>query len=54
MERQREELNALYVALTRARHTLAISSIEPYRAAERSWWQRLATLATAVMPDCAG
>ncbi len=48
MERQREELNALYVALTRARHTLAISSIEPYRAAERSWWQRLADLATAV------
>ncbi|NMM13020.1 MAG: UvrD-helicase domain-containing protein [Rhodoferax sp.] len=51
VERQREELNALYVALTRARHTLAISSIEPYRAAERSWWQRLATLATAVTPD---
>ena len=50
VERQREELNALYVALTRARHTLAISSIEPYRAAERSWWQRLATLATAVVP----
>jgi ATP-dependent helicase/nuclease subunit A len=40
-ERQREELNALYVALTRARHTLAVSSIEPYRAAECSWWQRL-------------
>jgi len=31
MERQREELNALYVA-DAARHTLAISSIEPYRA----------------------
>ena len=44
VERQREELNALYVALTRARHTLAISSIEPYRAAERSWWQRLSPL----------
>jgi ATP-dependent helicase/nuclease subunit A len=40
-ERQREELNALYVALTRARHTLAISSIVPHRAAPRSWWQRL-------------
>ncbi|MDO8447574.1 MAG: UvrD-helicase domain-containing protein [Rhodoferax sp.] len=50
MERQREELNALYVALTRARHTLAISSIEPYRAAERSWWQRLSNLATEVTP----
>jgi ATP-dependent helicase/nuclease subunit A len=46
VERQREELNALYVALTRARHTLAISSIEPYRAAERSWWQRLSPLAS--------
>jgi len=51
VERQREELNALYVALTRARHTLAISSIEPYRAAERSWWQRLSHLATAVTPE---
>jgi ATP-dependent helicase/nuclease subunit A len=48
IERLREELNALYVALTRARHTLAISSIEPYRAAERSWWQRLADLATPI------
>ena len=47
LERQREELNALYVALTRARHTLAISSIEPYRAADRSWWQRLVKLASA-------
>jgi ATP-dependent helicase/nuclease subunit A len=40
-ERQREELNALYVALTRARQTLAVSSIVPHRAAPRSWWQRL-------------
>ena len=47
-ERQREELNALYVAMTRARHTLVISSIEPYRATERSWWQRLAMLAQPV------
>ena len=39
--RKREELNALYVAMTRARHTLAISSIEPYRATTDSWWQRL-------------
>lgn len=48
LERQREELNALYVALTRARRTLAISSIAPYRSAERSWWQRLSELAQAV------
>ncbi len=41
LERQREELNALYVALTRARQTLVVSSIEPYRASGRSWWQRL-------------
>ncbi|MGH6636967.1 MAG: UvrD-helicase domain-containing protein, partial [Polaromonas sp.] len=39
--RKREELNAMYVALTRARHTLAISSIEPHRATTESWWQRL-------------
>ena len=39
--RKREELNALYVAMTRARHTLAISSIEPHRLTTDSWWQRL-------------
>lgn len=44
--RQREELNALYVAMTRAKNTLAISSIEPYRQASGSWWQRLQGLAT--------
>ena len=48
LERQREELNALYVALTRARRTLALSSIAPYRSAERSWWQRLSDLAQPV------
>ncbi|MDD5333470.1 MAG: UvrD-helicase domain-containing protein [Rhodoferax sp.] len=51
LERGREELNALYVALTRARQTLAISSMEPYRAAERSWWQRLSPLATEASLD---
>ncbi|MGV8804162.1 MAG: UvrD-helicase domain-containing protein [Polaromonas sp.] len=48
--RQREELNALYVALTRARHTLAISSIEPHRATVDSWWQRLQRLGDGLMP----
>ena len=48
LARKREELNALYVALTRARHTLAISSIEPYKAAPHSWWQRLHALASQV------
>ena len=42
--RQREELNALYVAMTRARHTLAISSITPHRPTTDSWWQRLQSL----------
>ena len=41
-QRRREELNALYVALTRARDTLLISSIEPHRDAPGSWWRRLA------------
>ncbi|NDP37263.1 MAG: UvrD-helicase domain-containing protein [Rhodoferax sp.] len=53
LERQREELNALYVALTRARRTLAISSIAPYRSAERSWWQRLSDLAQPAAPAVA-
>lgn len=40
-QRKREELNALYVAMTRARETLLVSSIEPYRDAPESWWRRL-------------
>jgi len=39
--RQREELNGLYVAMTRARRQLVISSVQPHIAAEMSWWQRL-------------
>jgi ATP-dependent helicase/nuclease subunit A len=39
--RRREELNALYVALTRARHTLVLSSITPHREPADSWWRRL-------------
>ncbi len=46
--RQREELNAMYVAMTRARQLLAISSVQPRHAVEGSWWQRLAPLAEAV------
>lgn len=42
--RQREELNALYVALTRARHTLVMSSITPHRDTPDSWWRRMAGL----------
>ena len=51
LARQREELNALYVAMTRARHTLAISAIEPHRATTDSWWLRLQALqAHGLMP----
>lgn len=39
--RQREEINALYVAMTRARSTLVLSSSEPYRPVPGSWWERL-------------
>lgn len=39
--RDREELNALYVALTRTQTTLAISAVQPHRASASSWWQRL-------------
>ncbi len=51
--RQREELNALYVAMTRAKNTLAVSSIEPYREAPTSWWRRLHDLTDQahVMPQ---
>ncbi|MCW5629953.1 MAG: UvrD-helicase domain-containing protein [Rhodoferax sp.] len=47
-QRQREELNALYVALTRARNTLVVSSIEPHREAPGSWWRRLSDLAAPI------
>ncbi|MGM9428527.1 UvrD-helicase domain-containing protein [Hydrogenophaga sp. MI9] len=41
-----EELNALYVALTRAEHRLVLSSFVPHRTPDRSWWRRLLVLAT--------
>jgi ATP-dependent helicase/nuclease subunit A len=44
--RAREELNTLYVALTRARQRLVLSSVQPYGDSGRSWWQRL-------LPGCA-
>lgn len=41
-----EELNALYVALTRAEHQVVVSSFDPYsRGQARSWAQRLRPLA---------
>ena len=39
--RLREELNALYVAMTRARRVLVLSSVQPHLAGEASWRQRL-------------
>jgi ATP-dependent helicase/nuclease subunit A len=43
--RKREELNALYVALTRTQRTLVVSSLEPHISNPDSWWKRLHTLA---------
>ena len=39
--RQREELNALYVAMTRSRQELVISSVAPRGASSGSWWRRV-------------
>ena len=45
----REELNALYVAMTRARRRLVISATEPFLPPlAPSWWQRLEPLARPV------
>ncbi|WP_342720506.1 UvrD-helicase domain-containing protein [Acidovorax sp. FHTAMBA] len=46
--RSREELNMLYVAMTRAKHCLALSSVQPGNSAPGSWWNRLAPLVTEV------
>ncbi|WCM91345.1 UvrD-helicase domain-containing protein [Acidovorax sp. NCPPB 2350] len=60
-ERQREELNTLYVAMTRARHCLVLSSVRPGQSAPGSWWNRITPLALpalapgdAEMPRAAG
>ncbi|MBA3599311.1 MAG: UvrD-helicase domain-containing protein [Methylibium sp.] len=48
--RAREELNALYVAMTRAREQLVLSATAPHRAAPGiSAWQRLADAGVAVL-----
>jgi ATP-dependent helicase/nuclease subunit A len=56
--RQREELNALYVALTRAQQRLVLSSVQPHHPNGASWWQRLAAgtepLALQDIPEPAG
>jgi len=50
-ERQREELNALYVALTRAQRQLVLSSVQPHADSGRSWWQRLQSRCGAIAAD---
>jgi ATP-dependent helicase/nuclease subunit A len=44
--RSLEELNALYVALTRAESRLVISSFEPHKRSATTWYGRLQPLAT--------
>ena len=40
-----EEINALYVALTRAEHRLVVSSFAPHRRGDKAtWWERLQAL----------
>ena len=58
--RRREELNGLYVAMTRAKERLVFSATEPLRKGEgASWWQRVEPTvidlepATAVAPTAA-
>ena len=50
--RRREELNGLYVAMTRARQQLVFSATEPMRSGANgpSWWQRVEPMATAWEP----
>jgi ATP-dependent helicase/nuclease subunit A len=46
--RAREELNALYVAMTRAERQLVISSVVPSAGHGATWWQRLLPCATLI------
>ncbi len=47
--RQREEMNALYVAMTRARHELVLSALQGARAGGASWWTQLTGLARSAV-----
>ena len=49
--RAREETNALYVAMTRAQHTLALSAHEVRTPAAHSPWQRFAALPDGAVQD---
>ncbi len=50
----REELNALYVAMTRARARLVLSGVEPYQTSSGTWWQRIEPLAQVLEAPEAG
>ena len=51
-QRQREELNALYVAMTRARSRLVLSRTPALRASSQAtWWGRLQPLSVQWQPD---
>lgn len=47
---EHEEINALYVAMTRARERLVLSRTEPQGGVERSWWARVSPLAEPWQP----
>ena len=50
--RQREELNGLYVAMSRAKERLVFSATEPsWRTPRPSWWERVAPLAAVWSSD---
>jgi ATP-dependent helicase/nuclease subunit A len=49
--RAREEMNGLYVAMTRARERLVVSASAPHQAASGpSWWSRLAPVCNTLTP----
>ncbi len=49
--RHREELNGLYVAMTRAKHQVVLSATEPHGTPSgSSWWQRLASHSAPWVP----
>jgi ATP-dependent helicase/nuclease subunit A len=53
--REREELNGLYVAMTRAKRRLVFSATEPFLAPlAKTWWQRVAPFAIVDVPLAAG
>lgn len=49
--REREELNSLYVAMTRARQRLVFSATQPHRQPEQpSWWRLLQPMVEPMQP----